>query len=140
MKLKIAVLMLGVVTVCAPAATQKKSSKKAAPATQAVTIPKDAVPNADGASYSYTDKDGKKWTYTKTPFGIMKAPTADPATAAAASTPDLNGAKAIDKGDTVRFERAGPFGVTAWEKKKSDLNDEERRVFDAQNAKPESHD
>jgi hypothetical protein len=138
MKLKLAVLMLGVITAYAPAANQKKT-KKAVPTAQAVTIPKDAIANPDGVSYSYTDKQGKKWTFTKTPFGIMKAPAADPA-AVAAPASDLSGVKTIDKGDTVRFERAGPFGVMNWEKKKTDLNDDERRLFETQNAKPESHD
>lgn len=139
MKLRLAVLALGVVTVCASAADAKKT-KKAAPAPQAVTIPKGAVANPDGVSYSYTDKQGKKWTYTKTPFGIMKTAAVDPAAAAAAPASDLAGVKTIDKGDTVRFERPGPFGVMNWEKKKTDLNDDERRLFESQNAKPESHD
>jgi len=133
--IKIAVMILAIAATCAPAAMQKKAAKKSAPASQAVTIPKDAVPNADGGSYAWTDKDGKKWTFTKTPFGIMKSPV----TSAPVPTPsaDLSGTKAIDKGDTVRFERPGPFGVTAWEKKKTDLNDDERRLFESQNAKTE---
>ncbi|HWF10773.1 MAG TPA: hypothetical protein VG297_20035 [Bryobacteraceae bacterium] len=145
MKLKLAVLMLGIVTVCASAADKKKTAQKAAAAPLIVTIPKGAVANPDGQSYSYKDKQGKRWTYTKTPFGIMKAPAADPATATAAPGTDLSGVKAIDKGDTVHFERPGPFGVMKWDKNKTDLNDDERRLVesqnpDSQNAKPESHD
>ena len=115
--------------ICAPAAEKKK----AVPAPQAVTIPKDAVANPDG-SYSYTDKEGKKWTYVKTPFGVMKSPTADPSTSPPS---DLSLTKAIDKGDTVRFERPGPFGTFSWEKKKSELTDDERHILDAQTAKTE---
>ncbi len=131
-------ILLCAAAICAPAATKKKT-QSASSAPQAVTIPKDAVPNPDGVSYSYTDKQGKRWTYTKTPFGIMKAPAADPPPAAVPpSTPDsLAGAKAIDKGDTVRFERKGPFGTMSWEKKKADLTDDERRLLDGQNAKTE---
>ena len=112
----------------------KKSKKKAAaPASQALTIPKDAVPNSDGLGYAWTDKDGKKWVYAKTPFGVTRSPASD----TAASGPDLSTTKAIDKGDTVRFERSSPFGPMIWEKKKSDLTDDERHLVDALNAKTE---
>jgi hypothetical protein len=135
MHLKLAVMIVAVSVACAPAATQKKTAKKATPATQAVTIPKDAVPNSDGISYAWTDKQGKRWTFTKTPFGILKAPVTE--AAAAAPPADMSGTKAIDKGDTVRFERPGPFGVASWEKKKTDLTDDERRLLESQNAKTE---
>jgi hypothetical protein len=133
MRRTIAVIMLGLVAICAPAATQKKKTKQPASPPPAVTIPKDAIPSPDGLSFSYTDKQGKKWTYRKTPFGIMKTPD----TGAPAETPaaDLSGTKAIDKGDTVRFERPGPFGVMSWEKKKTELTDDEQHILDGQNAK-----
>jgi hypothetical protein len=116
------------------AAEPAKKKAKPAPAPQAVTIPKDAVPNADGNSYTYTDKDGRKWIYAKTPFGIMKSPASETADAAPTAL-DPATTKAIDKGDSVRFEKPGPFGTIAWEKKKTDLNDSERNVLDAQKAK-----
>lgn len=133
MNIRFGVFTLIACAALAPAATKKKVAPKTPPA---VTIPKDAVANPDGVSYAWTDKQGKKWTFTKTPFGIMKAPVTDaPATAAPAS--DLAGTKAIDKGDTVRFEHPSPFGVTSYEKKKSDLNDDEKRLLESQNAKTE---
>jgi len=98
------------------------------PAPQATTIPKDAVPNPDGRSYIWTDKQGKKWVYAKTPFGVTKSAVSD----AAVSGPNLSTTKAIDKGDTVRFERPSPFGTMSWEKKKSDLTDDERHLLDTQ--------
>ena len=112
---------------------KKTKTKTAAPASQALTIPKDAVPNSDGLSYAYTDKDGKKWVYARTPFGIMRFPASD----VPAGGPDPSTTKAVDKGDTVRFERPSPFGPMIWEKKKSDLTDDERHVLDAQNPKTE---
>ncbi len=36
-----------------------------------LTIPKDAVSNPDG-TWSWTDKQGKKWIYAKTPFGVSR--------------------------------------------------------------------
>jgi hypothetical protein len=132
MKTTLTVIFLLAAAVGAPAATKKKAT----PAPQAVTIPKDAVPNSDGTSYLYTDKQGKKWVYAKTPFGIIKNAYSETA-ASAAPAQDSGMTKAIDKGDTVRFERPGPFGLMSWEKKKSDLTDDERHMLDAPSVKPQ---
>jgi hypothetical protein len=63
----------------------------------------------------------------KTPFGTSKvqkkSEDAKPATAPA-------NVRAFDQGDTVRFERPTPFGVTRWVRKKSELNDVERAVWE----------
>jgi hypothetical protein len=129
------------VAICAQADDKKKADDTPAPqpTVQKLTIPKDAVPDPDGLHYAWTDKEGKKWTYSKTPFGIVKSParssTGDSAHAETKPAPTT--IKAIDKGDTVRFERPSPFGVMAYEKKKTELTVDERRIFDAQNAKPE---
>ncbi len=66
-----------------------------------------------------------------TPFGILKTDVTD--TENRPAPPPSAATKVIDKGDTVRFEQSGPFGPIAWEKKKSDLTDQERQVLDAQN-------
>ena len=127
MKSVIAAVMLIAAAIGAQADDDTKAKKKAAPAPQALTIPKNAVPRPDGLSYTWTDKQGKRWVYAKTPFGIMKFPASD----AAVSAPDSSTTKVIDKGDTVRFERPSPFGTVSWEKNKSDLTDDERRLLDA---------
>lgn len=125
----------------APAvATKKKTktttAKKAPPTVQPLTIPKDAVANPDG-TYAYTDKAGKKWTYSKTPFGVSRIEDMGPAQPSAfATTPKEQLIKATDNGETVKFERKTPFGTTNWEKKKSELTDEERHIFESQQAKP----
>ena len=131
MKSTFVVALLCVGAAGAPAADKKKT---AAPAPQAVTIPKDAVANSDGLTYTWTDKEGKKWVFARTPFGIVKSPASDQTNDAPIAT------KAIDKGDTVRFERPGPFGTIAWEKKKTDLTDEERGILESQttNTEPKS--
>lgn len=146
MRKAIAVLLLTAAGLAAQAsastgATGSKVVKKTpasakANAVQPVTIPKDAVANGDG-TFSWTDKQGKKWTYMNSPFGVMKseATTTPPASAS------LTGVKAFDEGDKVRFERASAFGPMKWEKNKSDLTDEERDLLDkqaaSQNAKQE---
>jgi hypothetical protein len=124
--------------VCAQA-TQKKSDKTATtsattPAPKAApSIPKDAVKNADG-NWNYTDKEGRKWVYVNTPFGVMKTDVTDAENRPEA--PLSTATKVIDKGESVRFEQPGPFGPIAWEKKKSDLTNQERQLIDAQNPSP----
>jgi glucose/arabinose dehydrogenase len=115
------------------AAETKKATTSIA---QPLTIPSDAVAKPDG-SYSYTDKSGKKWIYNKTPFGVSKMQdvgegAADPFV----TTPKEQLIKTTDAGDTVKFERQTPFGVTKWEKKKSDMTDEERHIFESQQKPP----
>ena len=132
MKSVITVIILCAAAICAPAQTNKKET--AAPAPKVVAIPKDAVQNPDG-TYGYTDKDGKKWIYIKTPFGVVKnaAPdtpaSTDPPPNSSPTKPDDSSAKAvdgltkaIDKGDTVRFERASPFGTIGLGKEEVGVN------------------
>jgi hypothetical protein len=117
-------------------ADAKATAKKAAPAkpqtrvVQPLTIPPDAVANSDG-SYSWTDKAGKKWIFNKTPFGISKMEDMGPAPVSPSGDPLLT---VTDNGDTVRFERKSPFGNTKWEKKKTELNEDERRALEQQQA------
>jgi hypothetical protein len=137
MKIIIAVVIQFAIVCGAATCAQASDKKKAAPAPQALTIPKDAVPNPDGTTFNYTDKQGKKWVYIKTPFGVMK----NPATGTPAATPpDLGSTTAVDKGDSVMFERPSPFGTMSWEKKKSELTDDERHILDTQNAKTGQND
>ena len=128
-------------TAPAPAPVKKtaktaETKKATTPTVQPLTIPSDAVAKPDG-SYSYTDKSGKKWIYNKTPFGISKIQDmGEGAAGPFVTTPKEQLIKTTDAGDTVKFERQTPFGVTKWEKKKSDLTDEERRIFESQQPKP----
>lgn len=128
MKTLLSIVLFGSV-LFASDATDKKADKPAAKPT-VVTIPKDAVKNPNG-TYTYTDKDGKKWTYTNSPFGVMKTSAGD-SDSRLAPVPSGAGVKVIDKGDTVRFERPSPFGTMITEKKKSELTEEERKLVDAQ--------
>jgi hypothetical protein len=95
-----------------------------------LTIPKAAVESEPG-NFHYTDAQGKKWIYRPTPFGIARfedAPGVKPVPAS-----DLYpGMKATADGDTIRFERPGPFGVYRWQTKQSELNEMERTVWNRQ--------
>jgi hypothetical protein len=71
-----------------------------------VTVPRGAVPVAAGL-YRWTDPDGRDWMYRTTPFGVTRR---------AADAPHLKlqaivaSTGVIDHGDSIRFERATPFG------------------------------
>jgi hypothetical protein len=148
----IGVVILFTAAIAAPAAdTGKKdtTSGNTGSGPKEITIPKDAVPNPDGNTFTYTDKEGKKWLYKKTPFGVMRGPARDEAAttkseegsaktaSGAAVSAKGDSTRAIDKGDTVRFERPSPFGPIIWEKKKSELTENERHILEGQTAKTE---
>jgi hypothetical protein len=123
-----------------------------------IQVPKDAEQVSPGV-FRHTDKSGKVWIYRNTPFGLSKfedtAPEEKPATPAgkagsaggdaqktpfgevrnqkspaAAPTAGSGISKAIDDGDTVRFERSSPFGVYRWTRKKSELTADEKAALE----------
>lgn len=67
-----------------------------------------------------TGKDGKTYIYRRTPFGFSKYEAGD----VPAEEP-VTGLVAIDKGDTVEFQRKTPFGLSKWTKKKGELDENE---------------
>jgi hypothetical protein len=112
--------------------TKKTNTKKVTKVPDAPTIPKDATPLPDG-SFRYVDKDGKKWIYRATPFGVSKAEERPVATVV--QTPADDPAKSEDLGDTVRFTRPTPFGPKVWTKKKTEMDSYEKGIFDRDNQK-----
>ena len=92
-----------------------------------LVVPKGAVQSAPG-TFRYTDAKGVKWIYRETPFGVARLKDVPENATVPAPDPGA-GIKATIDGDTVRFERPGPFGVYKWEKSKSDLNDAERAAL-----------
>ena len=116
----------------------KKPAAKAAPkalappkvknASKPLPIPAEAVLGADG-DYRYTDTQGKKWLYRKTPFGVTRMEDTPQFTSTRAADPTGAGIKATEDGDIVRFERQGPFGLWKWEKKKSELDEAEKTAL-----------
>lgn len=124
MKTKI-ILTLVLAVGAVSAADKKPKNVKASKTTTA--IPADAVPTQDG-SFRYTDPQGKKWLYRNTPFGVSKVEEKPAEQVAPAAVDERT--KAVESGDTIRFERPGPFGPTRWEKKKTDLDASEQAVWD----------
>jgi glucose/arabinose dehydrogenase len=118
-----------------PATTNRRKIETPKPTkAQAITIPKDAV-QIDPNTYRYTDPSGKKWIYSKTPFGTSrvedKGVSAEDAKKAQEETAhQIESTKAVEDGDSIRFERASPFGITRWQRKKGELNEVERAVWD----------
>ena len=113
-----------------PHAAAKQTKK--APAVTA--IPKDAGETTPGF-YRWTDKNGKVWTYRRTPFGVSRWPedsvdmgqeVVDKQNAASGRT------TAVEQGDSIRFEQATPFGKRSWVRKKTELNDSEQKIWDLQ--------
>ena len=117
----------------APAAAASPSAPKSAPAPaaapQRLEIPKGAV-EQDPGRFFYTDADGKKWIYVRTPFGVSR--TEDRSTAAAVAAPatarpadPFANVKITESNGIVVFERPTGFGTSKWQKKKSELTPEE---------------
>ncbi len=96
-------------------------------------IPADAI-KIDEQTYKAKDKDGKTWVYRKTPFGISRLPEEQfqKQNEAALIKPSREAnVKVTDLGTEYKFERAHPFGVQAWKKKKSELTDDEKRYIES---------
>lgn len=112
----------------APRRAAKKAAAAPAAAAALPAIPAGAE-EIEPMLYRYKDKSGRVWLYRKTPFGITKMDEQqynEIAKAQAGAAAFESKVYAVDKGDTVRFERATPMGKQSWEKKKSDLTSEEK--------------
>src|ERR1039458_5762366 len=105
-----------------------KTTPKVTDASKPTAIPAEAVQLDDG-DYHYTDPQGKKWLYRKTPFGVTRMEDTAERSATKAAAASGAGIKATEDGDTVRFERQGPFGLWEWEKKKTELDEGEEAAL-----------
>jgi hypothetical protein len=130
MKFKICILAAAAVLIVNAEDRQpskKASAKKIATPPAEVTLPAGAT-QVDQGTYTFTDAKGKKWIYRQTPFGLSRAE--DKPAVETAPAPSTTVITATEDGDTVRFERPGPFGPYRWQKKKSDLSDDERAAWE----------
>lgn len=104
---------------------------KKAPATPNA-IPANAV-KIDEQTYKVTEKDGKTWVYRRTPFGLSRLAEEQfrKQEEAANIKPSIEAnVRVIDMGDAFKFERAHPFGIQVWKKKKSELTADEKSYIE----------
>ena len=64
----------------------------------------------------WTDARGERWLFQQTRYGMARM--------------ELQPIVVSEHGDTVSFSQLTPFGVMRSEKKKGDLNETERRLYD----------
>ena len=109
-------------------APKKQSAKKSAAPPAELTLPAGAK-QVELGTYTFTDAQGKKWIYRKTPFGLARYEDKPVEVSASASS---SGDRIVAKedGDTIRFERPGPFGTYRWQKKKSELAGDEKAAWE----------
>jgi hypothetical protein len=100
-------------------------------------------------TYRFKDKQGQTWIYRQTPFGLThfgdcedRSPAVAVQKCVTEPRPQGSGLRAVAppadaaanirvtaQGETLEFERPGPFGVYRWQKKESELNQQERAVW-----------
>jgi hypothetical protein len=96
-------------------------------------VPAGAVQTAAG-TWNYADAQGHKWIYRQTPFGVAKLEDKPDPQAAANLAKEASYLKAVDAGDSVRFERPSPFGTYRWERAKTELSAVEQAAWDRDRA------
>lgn len=126
MKNNVLLLALLMLPVALLASEEKKPAAEPRAGSAAMTLPAGAT-EVEPNTYRYTDPQGKAWTYRRTPFGLARFED-KPVEAPAKAAPEK--IRAVDDGDSVRFERSYPFGTTRWTRKKSELSDVERNAWD----------
>jgi uncharacterized protein involved in copper resistance len=141
-----ALLLVVAAAMPAPAAQDKPdANEKAAPAaeqkkTAADRGKKDASPPPDKSTTTapkrVTDADGKTYEIRNTPFGPMKFPVKTEDSARETSADAF--LKVTEEGDSLRFRRQTPFGVTEWVRKKSEFNDTEKQAWERELNKSKS--
>ena len=133
MKLLVACSLSAMWLVAAEGQARNAPDKTPPRVVKPVEIPKGAVETEPG-TFRFTDAHGKKWIYRKTPFGVARMedkPVADRAVQAADSSA---GVTAVEDGDSIHFERPGPFGAYRWTTRKTELNEMERTVWNREKA------
>jgi hypothetical protein len=145
----LAILLLTIV----PAVAEE--TKKKAPAVQSVPAGAERV---DANTFRHKDAQGKVWIYRQTPFGVVKFEENknEPATvggrratpwgtvkvdgsAPPKADPEAEAKQAslitvTEEGDSLRFERTSPFGKFSWNRKKTELNEDEKAAWERSRA------
>lgn len=117
--MKAAIVLCFSIGICS-AADQKPAAAPEKTVVKPVGIPAGAVEIGLG-SYRFTDAQGVRWLLRKTPFGV-----------AAVQEKEADLVRATDAGDSVRFVQNTPFGSHTWLRKKTELNESERELWERQ--------
>jgi hypothetical protein len=128
MKMFCAILITAAALFAGDPQEKKATPPKTVDGSKPIAIPAGAIQSPDG-DFHYTDPQGKKWIYRRTPFGVARL---DEAAEEQSKVPQVDksaGIKATVDGDKVRFERPGPFGTWKWEKKTSELDETEKAAL-----------
>lgn len=125
-------VLLAVIPLLAIAADKKKPPARSASPPAQLAIPKEAK-QIEPYTWRYTDRQGQTWIYRKTPFGVVRYP--EPASEAKPAEIIPEGMTAVEEGDSIRFERPSPFGQHRWTRKKTELTDLERKVWERESQK-----
>jgi hypothetical protein len=104
--------------ICAAADQPAKKTAPAQSSARPTTIPPGAV-EAEPGFFRYTDAKGTAWLLHRTPFGVM-----------AVQDKAVDDVTASDAGDSVRFVKTSPAGRRTWERKKSELTEYERELWE----------
>lgn len=126
--------MAAFLTLAAAAAqTAQRPASRPAPNRSANTIapPAGAEKLSEGV-FRAKDSSGKVWIYTRTPFGFARH---EEGAAQAAPRPEVPAFRVLDvKDGKVRFERATPFGKSAWTRNVAQLDEKEKAAYEAYQA------
>jgi hypothetical protein len=152
-RLAAALLAAGACLLCAQ---EKKADAKNADEPKApvrrpprpIKIPEDAKEIRPGL-WRAVDKSGQAWLYWNAPFGVVRSPEKPgdeikPTMPAAEERKTEEGKSqdrkpgpvtidnitVVDEGESLSFERRLPFGLHRWSRKKTELNEEERRIWE----------
>ena len=99
----------------APGMSAEEVKKPATP--RPASVPREAEDVQTGV-WKHKEGGGETWLYRRTPFGVAKYKEE---AAVDADDSGVEGVRAFEEGDSVRFERKTPFGVSQWTRKKTDL-------------------
>jgi hypothetical protein len=110
-----------------PAAVSSSSN----PGARITRVPEGATEIAPN-THRYQDAQGKVWIYRQTPFGLTRYEEGFHKRDIAAKQPVTEeNVKVSEIGDSIRFERKGPFGNYVWTRKKTELDEKERALWEA---------
>lgn len=141
--MKQSLLVVCALTVSLGWAAERPARKAAAKAANGEAARTSAAPGAPsipaGAQevepnlFRHVDAKGTAWLYRRTPFGLVKYE--EKAVAQRNVVDETVETRATEAGDSIRFDRSGPFGNYSWTRKKSELQPSEKELWERQSQK-----